>query len=142
MKKLERAISLAVHAHNGQLDKIQEPYILHPMRVMLAVNTEKERIVAILHDVVEDTTWSIEDLLATGFDKEIVEAVALLSKEKGQDYSDYLRKIKCNQLALTVKKADITDNLSPRRLYNMAPDKAEYLKNKYENALRIINSTD
>lgn len=139
MNQLERAIYLAVIAHTGQLDKVGQPYILHPLRVMLSVSTESERVVAILHDVVEDTPWTCEDLLASGFSKYQVEAVRAITKVKGQKYEDYIRQVKVNPLALSVKMADISDNMSPRRLYNLAPEKAEYLKDKYTKALELIN---
>ena len=91
MSTLERAIGIACEAHAGQFDKGGEPYILHPLRLMLRMATEAERITAVLHDVVEDSQFTIEDLIAEGFAREIVNAVAALSKREGEDYIQFVR---------------------------------------------------
>ena len=84
---LERAIEIAVEAHKGQVDKGGSPYILHPFRVMMSVDLELEKIVAVLHDVVEDSNWTFEALLAEGFSIEVIEA--LKSVTKNSDNEDY-----------------------------------------------------
>jgi len=136
--RLERAIAYAAMKHAGQKDKIGEPYILHPLRVMLSLNTEAERIVAILHDVLEDTDVTASDLLLAGFTETEINAVIAISKTKCQKYEEYLAQVKANKLALNVKKADIRDNSSPARLYLLEPDKREYLRNKYQRAQKIL----
>ena len=84
---LERAIEIAVEAHKGQLDKGGNPYILHPLRVMMSVDLELEKIVAVLHDVVEDSNWTFEALLAEGFSNEVIEALKSVTKKS--DNEDY-----------------------------------------------------
>lgn len=136
--RLERAIAYAAMKHAGQKDKIGEPYILHPLRVMLSLNTEAERIVAILHDILEDTDATTSELLLTGFTETEINAVIAISKTKNQKYEEYLEQVKANKLALNVKKADIRDNSNPARLYLLEPDKREYLRNKYQRAQKLL----
>lgn len=112
MFDLQTAILIAAQAHHGQKRKNGLPYLLHPFRVMLRMKTEKEMIVAILHDVIEDTTVTLDDLRAQGFDKEILAALDLLTKQKGQDYEEYIASISGNPLARTVKIADLEDNMN------------------------------
>ena len=82
MSSLERAIEIAVSAHKGQVDKAGKPYILHPLRLMFKMQTENQMIAAVLHDVVEDTDWTIEKLIAEEFNKEVINAVKLLTQDK------------------------------------------------------------
>ena len=116
MATLERAIALAAEAHAGQVDKAGAPYILHPLRLLLAVDTPEERIVAVLHDVVEDTPWTLEALRAEGFTQEVVDAVEALTKRAGESYEAFIDRVAANPLARRVKRADLTDNLDLRRL--------------------------
>lgn len=81
MCTIEKAIEIAARAHSGQLDKAGEPYVFHPLRVMLSVTTDHERMAAVLHDVVEDTNATLENLRSEGFPEEVLEAVAALTKE-------------------------------------------------------------
>lgn len=111
--KLAEAISLAALAHDGQLDKSGEPYILHCLRVMLAQKTEDARIVGVLHDLLEDTDWTAEGLLALGFSNEIVQAIEVLTRSEGEPYYRYIERVIGNELALAVKRADVRDNLRP-----------------------------
>ena len=110
MATLERAIRIAVEAHTGQTDKSGEPYILHVFRVMLAVADTEARIVAALHDVIEDTPVTEIDLQAAGFSEAILGAVRCLTRRHGVRYGDYVIGLKCNPLAVRVKLADLTDN--------------------------------
>ena len=144
MDLLSKVIAFAVHHHAGQLDKIGEPYILHPLRVMMDCNTMVEKIVAILHDTVEDTGVTFDDIRAlfvggneTMADT-IVDAVDALTKRKGELYEDYLARVKANPIALSVKLADIRDNMSPIRQYRLPHDKQIKLKAKYLQALAIL----
>lgn len=135
---LDTAIKLATDAHAGQVDKSGEPYILHPLRVMLSMKAEDERIVAVLHDVVEDTPWTCEDLYwQHGFKPEIVMAVAALTRGKDEDYFDFIRRLAPNLIARSVKIADIRDNLDPGR--GLPTDaKANERIEKYRRALEVL----
>ena len=88
MSTLEKAIEISASAHSGQIDKGDQPYVLHPIRVMLSVASPNERIVAILHDVVEDTEWTLEALAEEGFDGEIIKAIEALTKRPGESRID------------------------------------------------------
>lgn len=113
---LERAIEIAARAHAGQFDKANQPYILHPLRVMLAVTGECERMAAVLHDVVEDTPITLDDLRAEGFPEPVVMAVAALTKAKGEGRLDAAKRAAANPIARVVKLADVADNMDLRRL--------------------------
>lgn len=138
-KNLSDAISFACKKHSGQVDKLGSPYILHPLRVMLSMNTNEERIVAILHDVVEDTDATFLDLDKEGFSIDIIHAVESLTKKHGEDYENYLQRVVRDSIAIKVKLADLQDNLSPNRLNNLSPDVRNRLMDKYNKALIFIN---
>jgi (p)ppGpp synthase/HD superfamily hydrolase len=110
MNALERALQIALTAHAGQRHKDGAPYILHPLRVMFAVDGEAARIVALLHDVLEDSSVTREDLLREGFTNDVVEAVELLTKKDQVPEGEYLAGIAGNSLAREVKLADLRDN--------------------------------
>lgn len=137
MRQIEAAICLATEAHAGAVDKVGEPYILHPIRVMLLVSSERVKIVAMLHDVIEDSHYTAEDLRKQ-FDDEIVDAVVALSKVKGESYEEYLHRVKANPMAREVKIADIRDNASPIRLYRLEPETVKRLTAKYMKALKFL----
>ena len=99
MNLLERAIEIAVSAHKDQIDKAGKPYILHPLRLMFKMQSENEMIAAVLHDVVEDTDWTIEKLEAEGFNEEVITAVKLLTHDKKVPYKKYIEAIKTNKIA-------------------------------------------
>ena len=130
MKNLEKAIKIAVDAHTGQTDKGGNPYILHPLRVMFNLNNESEKIVGVLHDVLEDTNVKIEDIKKEGFSVEVVDALILITKNVSQNYEDYIEGIKSNVIALKVKIADIEDNLDVKRLNIISEDDSIRI-NKY-----------
>ncbi len=114
---LEKAVALAVEAHKGQLDKSGQTYILHPLRLMLQMDSEAEMITAVLHDVVEDSPWELEHLREMGFSDEVLEALALLTHDTAAlSYDNYIQRIKGNPLARRVKLADLSHNLDIRRL--------------------------
>lgn len=135
---LDDAIQVARQAHEGQLDKSGRPYIAHPLRVMGAVRDPHERMTAVLHDVVEDTDVTLEDLTAAGCPAEVVTAVAALSKQPGEEWEAYLARVAANPIALAVKRADLADNLSPERLERLDAETQERLRAKYEAALRVL----
>ena len=129
---LEKAIKIAVEAHTGQVDKGNNPYILHPLRVMLSLDAEAERIVGVLHDVVEDCEgWTWERLREQGCSDEIIEALKSVSKtpeeekqfkkmddpnEKLDHYLEFIKRAKFNKIGRNVKAADIKDNLDISRI--------------------------
>ena len=139
---LEESIALSSKQHEGQLDKMHEPYILHPMRVMLMMLTFAERTVAILHDVIEDTDLKLEDLLKMKYTQILVDAIDSVTKRKGESYDDFVRRAAENPIGRKVKKADILDNLSPIRRYNFPAEKRNKLYNKYIKGLKILQEKE
>ena len=113
---LEKAIDIAVEAHKGQIDKAGKPYILHPIRVMLAGATEEEMICGILRDVIEDTPVSLEMLREEGFSETVLSALALLTHDRSVPYMDYIHQLTKSPLAIQVKLHDLHDNLNRDRL--------------------------
>lgn len=118
MATLERAIEIAASAHAGQVDKADVPYILHPIRVMLRMDTVEEMIVGVLHDVVEDSSWTTEDLLAEGFSEVSVEAVRMLTKLDGESREAAARRARQHPIARAVKLADNAENMDLSRIPN------------------------
>lgn len=116
MSLLERAIAIAVDAHQGQFDKAGAPYILHPLRMMMRLETPSEKIVAVLHDVIEDTPWTFDALRSEGFPKEVIEAIAGVTRRGDETYEAFIDRAAGNPLARAVKLADLEDNMDVRRL--------------------------
>lgn len=116
MSSLERAIEIAAAAHGGQVDKGGEPYILHPLRVMFRMQTAEERITAVLHDVVEDSVWTLDRLREEGFSCAVVDALEALTKRLGEDRLSAAHRAAANRLARIVKLADNAENTDPTRL--------------------------
>jgi len=137
ISSLEKAISIAAQAHEGQSDKAGAPYILHPLRVMMKMSTEAERITAVLHDVIEDTDWTIERLRREGFRAEILDALDCLTKEDGEEYGKFIERVNLNDLAVKVKKADLEDNLNVARLKNVTESDTKRLE-KYKQAMLML----
>lgn len=115
MQGIDEAIALAVEAHRGQVDKAGEPYILHPLRVMLACKGEAKRIAAVLHDTVEDSGLEIS-LIRHRFGAEVADAVDCLSRRDGETYTDFIERCRSNPIARSVKLADLADNMDLSRL--------------------------
>jgi (p)ppGpp synthase/HD superfamily hydrolase len=113
---LERAIAIAADAHAGQVDKAGVPYILHPLRVMLRVGSTAERIAAVLHDVVEDTPWTLEGLAAEGFAPEVLAAVDALTRRAGESYDAFVARAGADPVGRAVKLADLAENMDLTRL--------------------------
>jgi GTP diphosphokinase / guanosine-3',5'-bis(diphosphate) 3'-diphosphatase len=128
MSTLERAIEIAAAAHAGQQDKAGQPYILHPLKVMMRMHEAPERIVAVLHDVVEDTAVTLEQLAAEGFGHAVVAAVEALTKRPGESRIDAARRAAANPLALRVKLADNAENMDPTRIAQPGPRDLERLE--------------
>lgn len=137
MSDLEKAISIAVTAHRGQRDKAGQPYILHPLRLMQKCSTEAEMIVAVLHDVIEDTDVTIDHLEQEGFNAEVIQALRCLTKTKGEHYPDFIERVSKNQLARRVKIVDLTDNMDASRLTSFTDADAARMK-RYIAALAYL----
>ncbi len=116
MATLEKAIALAVEAHAGQVDKAGQPYILHPLRVMFRLQDPQQQIAAVLHDIVEDTSVTLETLAQLGFSPAVIAAVDALTKRKGETRIDAARRAAANRIALAVKLADNAENMDLSRI--------------------------
>lgn len=143
---VDRAVALAVAAHEGQVDKAGMPYILHPLRVMLQMDTNPERIVAVLHDVVEDCDVSFGDIMACRFSNEVIDAIMAVSRivrgKEIENYYDFIRRAKRNVIGKKVKLADIEDNLTPERLGKLPPQEQESMTARYAKAVDILLEDD
>ncbi len=136
---IDIALSIAKKAHAGQVDKAGVDYIQHPLYVASQVKTEQEKTVALLHDVIEDSDVTVDDLLASGLSNEVVTAVQILTKKEGQSYQEYLEKVKSNNLARVVKLADLKHNSDLSRLKSVTNTAYERVK-KYKNAIRYLST--
>jgi len=139
MSTLQRAVEIATEAHKNQVDKNNDPYLLHILRVMNAGRTMDEKITGILHDLIEDTNWTFSDLEAEGFSSEIIEAINCLTKKETEDYNQFIQRIKTNPLAIKVKINDLVDNLDIKRLQSVTEKDVPRL-NKYLEAYRQLVS--
>jgi (p)ppGpp synthase/HD superfamily hydrolase len=138
---LDKAISLAVAAHSGQKDKYGSPYILHPIRLMVKTCSEEEMITAILHDVVEDTDWTLEGLEAEGFSHNIIEALDCLTRRDDETYEAYIERSALNPLARKIKLADLEDNMDMKRMKTIDSESVGRLA-RYHNAwIRLTRKT-
>lgn len=128
MSTLERAIAIAVQAHEGQTDKNGQPYILHPLRMMLRFRSEAEMMVAVLHDVVEDNpAWNFERLRQEGFAEDIIIAVDHLTRRESESYEEFADRAGSHPLARQVKLADLEDNMDLKRLKELTEKDKERL---------------
>ena len=130
-----KAMNLAYNAHHGQLDKGGVPYIFHPIHLAEQMDDEISTCVALLHDTVEDTAVTLEQLAAE-FPKEVVDAVALLTHQEGVEYFDYVRSIRQNPVAVKVKLADLAHNGDPKRICNQGNQEKRRIK--YAAAKKIL----
>ena len=136
---LERAIEIALIKHKGQIDKAGQPYILHPIRLMLKMQTEEEMIIAVLHDAVEDSDLTFDDLRNEGFTKNIIEALdcVTIRKNVNESYDQFISRILQNKLAIKVKIADLEDNMNILRLKQIT-EKDVYRLKKYYKYYKIL----
>lgn len=132
-----KAMRIAYEAHKDQYDKGGVPYIFHPYHLAEQLEEEYDICVALLHDVVEDTEVTLSDLENAGFPTEVIDAVALLTRDKEVTYLDYVRKIKSNPIAKKVKLQDLAHNSDPSRLVDGNP-KTESLMERYTKAKAIL----
>src|SRR6266511_6489872 len=107
MNLFERAVLIAVEGHARQHDKAGNPYLLHPLRVILSVQSESERIVAVLHDIVEDTDWTFAALESEGFPKDVLAGIDAVTNRDDEDYFDFVRRAGANPIGRVVKRADL-----------------------------------
>ena len=135
---VKEAEQLAREKHKLQTDKNGDPYILHPLRVAARVSTETEKVVALLHDVLEDTDTTTDELVTCGVTQEQIQALQLLTHAKQEPYLTYLTRVKKNPLAMAVKLADLADNSDPDRLAKLPVAMAERLRQKYEQAYSFL----
>jgi (p)ppGpp synthase/HD superfamily hydrolase len=154
MNKAQQAIEVATEAHKGQVDKLGEDYINHPLRVhrnlttnpkfknLDALTREDCEVASLLHDVIEDTPITAEDLLAMGFSPRSIRLVELLSKDKSKPKDDYFSAIREEPLARMIKLADIADNRNSNRVKRLEPEMAARLQNKYIYAMQAIQADE
>lgn len=136
MSTLEKAIAIAAAAHAGQVEKSGQPYILHPLRVMLRVTSTEERIAAVLHDAIEDTPVTLEELRAEGFSEVVVQAVSALTKLPGESRMDAAERAAENPVARVVKLADNAENMDLSRITN--PSETDRARLKEYEAVRAL----
>lgn len=148
---LDRAIQIAVAAHAGQTERNGQPYILHSLRVMMSLEGEAERIVGVLHDVVEDTDVTFDDLAREGFSSEVLDALRAVTKTGADQHSDvdeaeaearylgFVARAKADPIARRVKRADLLDNLNAARLPSFGKGDFKRIQ-RYSKALLLIDS--
>jgi len=136
-KILAKAIEIAVNAHTGQTDRAGKPYITHPLRVMNSVNTIEEKVVAILHDVIEDTDTTSEDLMNAGIPQILIDEVLALTHDPDVDYDIYVHQIAKHKIASKVKLADLKDNMDMTRLNEISEKDIERMKKYHRNYIYL-----
>ena len=141
MATLEKAIEIATKAHTGQTRKDGSPYILHPLTIMFNVNTIEEKMVAVLHDVVEDTDVTLEEIAAEGFSPEVIEGVRLMTHTQDLSYEDYIERLKNNTIARKVKLADMRNNIQLLPIPEIKDKDLERCR-KYHRFIRYLEKYD
>jgi (p)ppGpp synthase/HD superfamily hydrolase len=140
MSTIQRAEKIAAAAHADTFDKFGAPYMHHVHRVSLAGLTEEEKIVGLLHDVVEDTEWTFEALENEGFSKQVIDALKCVTKtSEDEDYELFIQRVARNPLAIRVKLNDLADNMDIRRIPELGPKDFERLT-KYHKAYQYLKS--
>lgn len=135
---LTLATRIADKAHGEQDDHADDPYILHPLRMALAVNSEQAKIVAVLHDVLERTSITVDDLSAAGFSTDIVNAINALTERRGETLKHSIARVRTNSLAVEVKRAEIADNSDEWRLSRLSEGTRSRLRKKYYRSLELL----
>jgi len=141
MGTLERAILIAAQAHLGQRDKGGAPYILHPLRMMMRMESEDAMMAAVLHDVVEDSDWTLEQLRAEGFSEDVLQAVDCLTRRDDESYDEFVARAQANAIARRVKIADLEDNMNVKRIGEMTPKDLARIK-EYHRAWRALTQEE
>ncbi len=138
MSTLEKAIAIACKAHNGKKDKAGASYILHPLRVMMRMDSPREMMVAVMHDVVEDSEkWTLQKLNNEGFDQEIINAIDALTKRGEETYMEFITRVSHNTIGIKVKLADLEDNMNVMRLGNLTEKDIARI-DKYHHAWKLL----
>lgn len=136
---IEDAIAIAAQAHKGQQDKAGAPYLLHPLRMMLRMKTEAAMMAAVLHDVVEDSDWTLEQLREAGFTEEVVTAVECLTHRESESYAEFITRVQTHAIAREVKVADLEDNMNILRISQLSSKDLQRLE-KYHKAWWVLNN--
>ncbi len=145
MGTLEKAIEIAAQVHRGQKDKAGASYILHPLRLMMRMQTETEMMVAVLHDAVEDSRghgenkWTFGRLREYGFSEEVIAALECVTDKPGESYDDFIRRASQNPVARRVKIADLEDNMNILRIGELKTKDLERLE-KYHRSWQFLKS--
>lgn len=140
MRTLEKAIIIATNAHMGQFDKAGAPYILHPLRVMMRMTTIKGKIVAVCHDLIEDTDVTLKDLVSEGFSDDVVVAIDCMTKCEHETYNQYLNRVISDKLASECKLEDMRDNSNIYRLNKVRDKHLRMIAKYHKGALRILEA--
>ncbi len=135
----KKALTLCFNAHKEQLDKSGLPYVFHPFHLAEQMNDETTTIVALLHDVIEDTDYTLDDLLNMGFSKQVIDAIAVMTHDENIAYMDYIQIIKTNSIATAVKLADLKHNSDLTR-YNIVDERALERTKKYQEAINLLQA--
>ena len=136
---LHKALTIASEAHQGQFSINGEPYILHPLRLLIKAKSSEERIIAVLHDVIEKSNFSLADLKNKGFDQNIISSIESLSRRRGESYVDYIARLMKNNISVKIKLLDLADNI---KIHSENNDNGIYDAkiNQYKSALKQIRS--
>ena len=137
--KTKKAMKFCFEAHKNQVDKSGLPYVFHPFHVAEQMKDEATTIVALLHDVVEDTKYTFDDIAAMGFGQDVVDALTLMTHDKNVPYLDYVAKLKDNPIAKAVKLADLAHNSDPTRL-DVIDEKTKERLEKYKRARILLEA--
>lgn len=133
----DHALRIAIRAHKGQKDKSEREYVMHPIRVAERCKDPRAKIVALLHDTIEDTNVTQEYLRSEGFPEEIIGAVLSVTKQKGENYEDFVSRAAANAIGREVKIADLEDNMDIRRLHEITDEDVARLR-KYLRAWKYL----
>lgn len=137
---LGHAVAISATAHQNQVDKAGAPYILHPLRLMLRGQTQLEQIVAVLHDVVEDSDWTLEQLAAEGFPTQVIAALDCLTRRSQESYEAFIDRILTNALAMRVKRYDLEDNMNLTRIETLTERDLQRLQRYHQAHQRILQA--
>ena len=133
----KKALKLCFEAHKNQVDKSEMPYVFHPFHLAEQMGTEETTIVALLHDVIEDTNYTIDDVRKMGFPEIVIDALVLMTHDESVPYMEYVKQIKKNSIAKAVKLADLKHNSDLSRL-NVVDEKAVARAEKYRQAIQLL----
>ena len=138
----KKAMKIAYDAHQGQLDKGGLPYVFHPWHLAEQMDDEISTVAALLHDVVEDTDWTLEQLAAEGFPQEVLEVLELLTHPKGQPYMEYIARLQHHPVAVKIKLADLRHNSDFTRLSASTAEQRARLERKYAPAFALLEGRE